>query len=76
MGKLTISEAATCSKATFERRAERFWSLWPLSEHTGEARDIVFVDGIYITRKLVVLIACSRKHVLAWHLAESERSSA
>lgn len=75
-GKLTIDEAASCSKATFERRSEKFWSLWPLSQYTGEVHDVVFVDGIYITRKLVVLIACTKHHVLAWHLAESECSEA
>ena len=72
LGKLSISEAATCSKDTFRRRAERFWKMWPLSEYTGEVHDVVFVDGIYVTKKLVVLIACSKDHVLAWHLAESE----
>ena len=74
--KNAISEAATCSKATFERRAERFWRLWPLPRCTGEVCDVVFVDGIYITRKLVVPIACTKERVLAWHLAESECSAA
>lgn len=77
MGKQTIEEAASCSKATFERRTERFWRLWPLSSYTGEVHDVVFVDGIYVTRKLVVLIASTRRqNVLAWHLAESECSEA
>jgi hypothetical protein len=76
VGKLSIQESANCSRATFERRAERFWSLWPLSTYTGEVCDVIFVDGIYITKKLVVLIACNKDHVLAWHLAQSECSSA
>lgn len=76
LGKLPISEAASCSKDTFRRRAERFWKMWPLPVHTGEVHDTVFVDGIYVTRKLVVLIACSKEHVLAWHLAESECTAA
>lgn len=76
LGKRTIEEVASCSVDTFRRHTERFWKLWPLPEYTGEIHDVVFVDGIYITRKLVVLIACSRKHVLAWHLAESECASA
>lgn len=68
MGKQTIEEAASCSKATFERRTERFWRLWPLSSYTGEVHDVVFVDGIYVTRKLVVLIASTRRqNVLPWH---------
>ncbi len=76
LGKLPVSESAACSSATFRRRATRFWRLWPLPGYTGEVHDVVFVDGIYVAKKLVVLIACSREHVLAWHLAESECSSA
>lgn len=72
LGKLSIEEYAKCSVDTFRRKTERFWDLWPLPTYTGEVCDVVFVDGIYITRKLVVLIACSKEHVLAWHLAESE----
>nr|WP_285813479.1 IS1249 family transposase [Adlercreutzia murintestinalis] len=74
MGKETLREQP-CSKATFERRAERFWGLWPLPEPTGEAHDTLFVDGIYISKELVVLIACTKEHVVAWHLAESECSA-
>ena len=76
LGKLSIEEFAQCSVDTFRRKTERFWKLWPLPVYTGEIHDIVFVDGIYITKKLVVLIACSRKHVLAWHLAQSECTGA
>lgn len=36
----------------------------------------VFVDGIWISRDLVVLIACSELHVLSWHLARAETTSA
>lgn len=72
LGKLSIEEFAKCSVDTFRRKTERFWGLWPLPSYTGEINDVVFVDGIYISKKLVVLIACSKDHVLAWHLAESE----
>lgn len=74
MGKLSIKEYAKCSKATFERRVNKFWNLWPLSYYTGEVHDVIFVDGLYITKNLVVLIASTKEHVLAWHLAESESS--
>lgn len=46
------------------------------SPHTGEAHDVVFLDGIWIGRDAVVLIACTREHVLAWHLAEREYAGA
>lgn len=75
MGKGTLKEQQ-CSKATFERRAERFWRLWPLPKPTGEVHDILFVDGIFISKKLVVLIACTKEYVVAWHLAQSECAQA
>lgn len=37
---------------------------------------MVFVDGIYLSRKLVVLIACTKSHVLGWHVARSENAAA
>lgn len=64
-----------CSSRTFRRKAARFWQMWPLPSYTGEVCDVVFLDGIWISG-LVVLIACTKEHVLAWHLAESENSGA
>ena len=61
---------------TFRRRTSEFWQIWPIAPHTGEACDVVFLDGIWIGRDAVVLIACTKKHVLAWHLAETECTSA
>lgn len=60
---------------TFRRRCARFWELWPIAPATGEVHDVVFLDGIWIGRSAVVLIACTREHVLAWHLAQSECSA-
>ena len=61
---------------TFRRRVSEFWSIWPIAPYTGEICDVVFLDGIWITRHIVVLIASTRGHVLAWHLAQSENSEA
>lgn len=49
--------------------------MWPLPETTGEMHDALFVDGICISRKLVVLIAATKEHVVSRHLAESECSA-
>ena len=43
---------------------------------TGELHRVIFVDGIYLARDLVVLIASSRDHVLGWYMAESETARA
>ena len=42
---------------TFRRRTAEFWRVWPMPEPTGEVRRVLFVDGIWLARDLVVLIA-------------------
>lgn len=64
------------SRTTFWRRTSWVWSLWPIASYTGEVPDVVFLDGIWLKRDAVILIACDRRHVLAWHLAQSECAEA
>jgi hypothetical protein len=47
-----------------------------MPQPTGEVHRVIFVDGIYLTRNIVVLIARSDRYVLAWYLARSENSNA
>lgn len=61
---------------TFRRKTSKFWKLWPLPYETGEIHRVIYIDGIYLARDLVVLIACSDEHVISWHLARSENSRA
>ena len=61
---------------TFRRMATKFWKIWPMPEVVDEIHRVIFVDGIWIAKDLVVLIACSEKYVLSWHLARSENSFA
>jgi len=61
---------------TFRRKVLRFWSIWPMPPVTGEAYRVVYVDGIYLARNIVVLIARSDRYVLSWYLARSENSGA
>ena len=60
---------------TFRRKCARFWSVWPLPPRTGEVHRVVFVDGIYLSRNLVVLIASTERHVIGWYMARSENSA-
>lgn len=59
---------------SFRGKCARFWAAWPLAPVTGEAHRVVFVDGICLARNLVVLIACTERHVIGWNLARSENS--
>ena len=43
---------------------------------TGEVHDVVHLDGIWLRRKAVVLIAVAGGYVVGWHLARSESASA
>lgn len=61
---------------TFRRLAADFWPIWPMPEPTGEAHRVLFVDGIWLARDLVVLIAYDGGHVVSWYMAESETSRA
>lgn len=65
-----------CSRATFKRLTSEFWDIWPIAPATGEVCDVVHLDGIWLGREAVVLVARSPEHVLAWQLARSERAAA
>lgn len=61
---------------TFRRRTAKFWDIWVLPPLVDEVHDVVFVDGIHLGRKAVVLIAQSPEYVLGWYVARSEHSGA
>ena len=42
----------------------------------GELHRVLFVDGIWLAERLVVLICCSGERVVSWYMAESENSRA
>ncbi len=50
---------------TFRRRTAGFWRIWPMPEPTGEIHRVLYVDGIYLAKDLVVLIACTETHGLS-----------
>ncbi|MCV0002671.1 IS1249 family transposase [Mobiluncus mulieris] len=61
---------------TFRRKAARLWELWPIWIPDGEAHRVIHVDGIYLRRIVVVLIAYSDRHVVGWHIARKETTQA
>ena len=61
---------------TFRRRAARFWEIWPMPPKVEAPRRVVYVDGIHLGRKAVVLIASDEEHALSWHLCRPENSRA
>ena len=63
------------SRSKLKRLTREFWKIWPISLPTGEIFETIYLDGIWVKRDCVVLIACSRKNVIAWHLAKSESAA-
>lgn len=59
---------------TFRDKTAAFWSLWPIIPICDEIHHVVYMDGIWLTRKCIVLIACTDDRVIGCHLAQSENS--
>ena len=59
---------------TFRRHTAQFWKLWPMPDIVDEVHRVIYVDGIWLARDVVILIACSDSHVLSWYLARAETS--
>ena len=61
---------------TFRRKTAKFWDVWPLPPVMEAKREVLFVDGIYLSRHACILICCDREHVLGWYLCKVENSRA
>ena len=75
LSKDAVADLKT-SRSTFWRRTAWVWRIWPVAPFTGEVHDVVFLDGIWLRRRAVVLIAVAGGHVVGWHLAQSENAAA
>lgn len=60
----------------FRRKTARFWGLWPLPPLIDEIHRVIYLDGIYLGRRAVVLIARSDDYVLGWYIAKTENARA
>lgn len=61
---------------TFRRHSLKFWEIWPMPPKIESPRDVLFVDGIYLSRKACILICYDGTHVLGWYICRSENSRA
>lgn len=73
LGKASQAEFGMAAR-TFRKRTSAFWSLWPILPICDEIHHVVYMDGLWLTRKCVILIACTDEHVIGCHLAKSENS--
>ena len=61
---------------TFRRKTSIFWNIWTLPPKIEEPREVLYVDGIYLSKKACILICCDEEHVLGWYLCRYEHSKA
>ena len=74
-GKNVQSEMPGCGR-TFRRNTSKFWDIWALPPKVEESKDVLYLDGIYLSRKACILICCDRENVLGWYLCRYEHSGA
>lgn len=58
----------------FRRKCAPFWDIWPMPPKIEEPRSVIYVDGMHLGRRAVVLIASDERHVLGWHPCRAENS--
>lgn len=73
LGKPSQKELAQAAR-TLRAKTAKFWSLWPVIPACDEIHHVVYMDGIWLARQCVVLIACTDHCVLGCHLARSENA--
>lgn len=61
---------------TFRRKSAQFWNIWPLPPVVNERKNVLYLDGIYISRKACILICCDEQYVLGWYLCRYENAGA
>lgn len=60
---------------TFRQLTAGFWKLWPVLPACDEIHHVVYMDGLWIARSCVLLVACTDEHVVGCHLARTENSA-
>lgn len=73
LGKSAQSELGM-NPRYFRKRTSAFWSLWPILPICDEVHHAIYMDGIWLSRKCVILIACTDDFIIGCHLARSENS--
>ena len=61
---------------SFRRKIAPYWNYWPLPPIHEQPETAIHVDGIYLARNVVILIASSQDGVIGWYLARGESSHA
>ena len=47
------------SGRTFRRKTSKFWDIWVMSPKIEESKDVLYLDGIYLSRKSCIFIQMS-----------------
>jgi len=74
-GKKTQKETGQPDR-TFRQQVQPYWNYWALPPIYEDKEAVIHVDGLYLARNIVVLIASGKQGPLGWYLARSESSHA
>ena len=69
----TLAQGSVSAR-TQQRRNRLIWSLMPPVPLVRQCHDVVQVDGIWLHRRAVVLVAVADGHVVGWRVARHEGS--
>lgn len=64
----------TIPDRTFRAQTAKFWDLWPILPICDEVHHVVYMDGLWLGRKAVILIARTDEYIIGCHLASSENA--
>lgn len=59
---------------TFRRHSFEFWNIWPMPPIIESSSDVLYIDGIYLSRKACILICYDGQYVLGWYLCRYEQA--
>jgi len=65
LSKDAIADLKT-SRSTFWHKTVWAWRIWPIVSGSGEIHNVAFLDGIWLRRKVAVLVAVAGGHIVGW----------
>lgn len=62
------------SSRTLSRHNQTYWKYWAMPHVYYEEIDVLYIDGIWLSRSTTILIASTKEYVISWYLARSEKA--
>lgn len=69
-----VQKEMSGARRSFRRKISKFWEIWPMPPKIESPMNVVYVDGIYLSRKACILICCNEGNVLGWYFCYHKHS--